>query len=455
MVSRDDRSLPPVTAPGQPDRAAWVMAVAFLVAFGVGAAVPAFAALLRVWGRFIPQAHIQADYLFGLVWAVVLGLGVLFLPVASRDKLPLLVLWAAKCFVTLGFMLLYEWLYSLDAYGYFLASRIRPPLESLDWWTSGRGSMLIVVAWIQTSLLPDSYHALKVSFAMIGLIAVYLFYRGAVMFLGREEPRLLYVLGLYLSILFWSSILGKDPVQFLGVALYVYGVIGLERTRRWRYLVPLGAGILLALSVRFWAGPILLLPLYVFFVFRARGTAARLAVLSIGVLGLGFVLDRFTDRLGLAALTDFYALAQTVGIGWEGGSGQQQPMQFTGLRSVLVFLPKGAFTALFRPLPGEVMNPFGLLAGLENLFLVVVLWLAILRTKLDVFRDPLVIWAALLVATWAGLYGFISYYNLGSAVRFKLQILPILLGVLLFVSQKPKALIRGDESSRSSSHPDE
>ncbi len=83
------------------------------------------------------------------------------------------------------------------------------------------------------------------------------------------------------------------------------------------------------------------------------------------------------------------------------------------------------------------MNPFGLLAGLENFFLLVLLGMAVVRARLSAFRDPLVLWAALLLVTWAGLYGFISYYNMGAAVRFKLQVLPVLLMLLLYLSRRP------------------
>jgi hypothetical protein len=435
MVSEDTRSLPPAAMPGRTHRTGFPL---LLLAVAAGAAVPTFAGLLRVWGRSIPQPHIEADYLFGLVWAIVLGVSILFWPVPSRDRLPLLVLWGAKSLVTLGFMLLYEWQYSLDSYGYFSASR-QPwqPLDSLSWWLTGGGNTLIGVAWIQTYLLPDSYHALKVTFAMIGLIAVYLFYRAAVIYCGEDKPRLLYVLGLYPSILFWSSILGKDPLQLLGIALYAYGVVGWGLTKRWSYFLPIGAGILLAASIRFWAGPILLLPLFVLLVLGARGATGKLAFLLGGLLVVGLVLDRFADRLGLAALEDFYATAQRLGRGWEGGSNLEQAVQFTSLGSILAFLPRGMFTALFRPLPGEVMNPFGLLAGLENFFLLVLLGMAVVRARLSVFRDPLVLWAALLLVTWAGLYGFISYYNMGAAVRFKLQVLPVLLMLLLYLSRRP------------------
>ncbi len=99
----------------------------------------------------------------------------------------------------------------------------------------------------------------------------------------------------------------------------------------------------------------------------------------------------------------------------------------------LKFLPVGFFTALFRPLPGEVMNPFGMLAGLENLLLLGLLWRAIRAWTREVWRDELVVWFLSYVVVWGILYAFISPQNLGAAVRFKVQALPQLLFLLVYV----------------------
>ena len=411
--------------------AAW----ALLLAVCLGMATPTFVGLVRVWGFRIPQPNIEADYLQGLLWALVLGASILIWPAAAHDKRPLLILWGVKCAVTLGFMLLYEWNYGLDAYMYFDLSRATTsPLRDMGW---GRGTEnLIGMAWIHSTILPPSYHAMKLSFAMVGLISIYLTYRGAVRFRGVEDVRLLYALGLFPSILFWSSILGKDPVQLLGISLYFYGVIGLRRSRHWwLYLVPISLGIALSAYIRLWSAPILLLPLAVFLLYGLRGITARVAFLAVTALALNAAVDRFSEQFGLQTMRDVYTTVDALSQGWEGGSGQAQIVEITGLGSLLRFAPIGAFTALFRPLPGEVLNPFGMVAGLEGFFLLCLAALACVRVRRSHFREPLVTWAIVLVVIWATMYGFVSYYNLGAAVRFKLQILPILLLLLLHLSR--------------------
>src|SRR6266705_3055829 len=85
---------------------------------------------------------------------------------------------------------------------------------------------------------------------MLGLVAVYVFYRAAELYLGRPDRRVLYVLAFVSSILFWSSILGKDPIVLLGVALYTYGFVAWYRARRLRYVAVLLFGVLLAAAMK-------------------------------------------------------------------------------------------------------------------------------------------------------------------------------------------------------------
>ena len=407
-----------------------------LVTGGVllGALSPALLRLVELWGHFIPQPDLQADYVTGVVWAVALGALFLVWPVSSGDRWALLLLWGAKCFVTLGFMLFYENSYNLDAYAYFETATE----HSFPWEEVGFGSgthNVAALSWIQSHLLGASYHAIKVSYAWIGLLAVYVLYCAGVLFVGREDRRVLYGLGLFPSILFWSSILGKDPLILLGIACYVRGVVGWSRLRNARSLLWIGGGVLLAAMIRLWLGPILLLPLVVFALRGIRGVFARAAFVALVLLALAATLSEFREMFGLETMQDIYSTTDTVSQSWaEGGSGQQAQVRFTGLGSMVRFLPIGAFTALFRPLPGEILNPFGLLAGVENLLLLALVATAVRRTRLRTLGEPLIQWAMVLIVTWASIYGFVSYQNLGTAVRFRLQILPVLLGLLLHLA---------------------
>jgi hypothetical protein len=120
------------------------------------------------------------------------------------------------------------------------------------------------------------------------------------------------------------------------------------------------------------------------------------------------------------------------------GSTQYINVQFNSLFDIAAFLPVAAFTALFRPLPGELMNPFGLLASIENAWLLVLVFLSFRHSRWPDVRHPVILWAIMFLVFWAAVYGFVSSYNLGTGMRYRQQIFPILLAVLLYLSQRTK-----------------
>jgi hypothetical protein len=408
-----------------------------LAAAGAGLLLPSWLGTVVALGRNIPQDDLLTDYARAVVWAVVLGAALALAPLERANRRVLLWLWAAKAAVTLGFELFYEAKYHiLDSYFYFSESRYLD--LSAGSFSFGDGTFnTISLTWLHDFLVPDSFHALKVTWAMIGLLAVYLFYRGFVLYLGREDRRLLVVLGLFPSVLFWSSTFGKDPLALLGIAVYTYGVIGWHRHRsnRWWWLVA--AGVLLSAFIRLWLAPILLAPLLVLAFLGTRSPLTRSALVVLAVASLWLALRLLLARMGFASVQDVLDTVNTVSEAMtSGGAAQKLPTDLATPQGLLRFLPLGMFTALFRPLPGDVMNAFGLLAGLENLLLLVLLGLAIARTRWREVREPIIAWAVSLIVVWSGFYAFVSSFNLGGAVRFKLQVLPLMLALLLYFARR-------------------
>jgi hypothetical protein len=410
-----------------------------------GALVLLLVDLVPALGQHIPQDDVATDYRLGFLWAVVLWLCLLFWPVRAPDKRALLRLWLVKIVVVLGAMLLVESHYKhSDSYMYFICSASSSSRCEAIATPSGTATV-ISLSRLHQQIIPDSYHAMKVSFAMVGLIAIYLFYRSAVRFLGREDIRVLYLLALFPGILFWSSILGKEPLMLLGVGLYVNGVVGIythrsSDLRRLAYAGSIVAGVALASLIRVWLGPILLAPLAVFVLFGVRNVFARVLVVIVVAGAFSRTMALNSDKFDIETREDLVERTDYISHGWgrgstlEGGS-SLSVTRFKDFRSMATFAPVGAFTALFRPLPGEVLNPLGLLAGLENLVLLGLLFRAIKRAKWRDLRQPLILWASTLIVVWSVVYGFASTQNLGTAVRWKLQILPLLVGLLCYLGR--------------------
>ena len=415
--------------------------LAALVA-GIVLIVPRYLEMVAAFGHDIAQSDMQTDYLKGLLWALFLGGTIFFWPVSAHSKRCLLHGWLAKIVVTLGFMLFYENHYgvsgSLDGYMYFDESRQGDFSFSGFDLTHGTDN-LVNLTRLHHLLLPDSYHAMKVSFAMVGLLGIYLFYRAAVLFLQREDRRIFYLLCFFPGILFWSSILGKDPLVFFGIACYSYGVVGWYCRRWYRFLIAVALGIVVAICIRQWLGIIMLLPLGILLLNGVRGVATKAVFAAFIVAALLFSAGPFMQRFKIEAISDLLSVADRTTKGFVstgGGSAQQLDVDFTSAGSLATFLPSAAFTALFRPIPGEVLNPFGLLAGSENALLLTLLWLALWRSSLKDLKEPLVQWALSFLVVWSLLNGIVSSTNFGVAVRYKLQVLPILLGVLMYLSRR-------------------
>ena len=417
-------------SPGRPGSEALIAGLALAALAGLTA--PALLDLVARLGSHIPQPDMPADYLIGWGWGLLLGASILLWPVPSEDRSALLLLWAAKLGVTLGFMLLYEANYAgLDAYSYYLSASIGDDIVR----NSGGTRRLLAFTQLHPDGVRSSYHALKVSFAMAGLIGVYFSYRAAVLARGRAQPSLLLLLGLFPSILFWSSIVGKDPVMLLGVGVYAYGLVGWVRSRRAGYLLWLFGGVLACAAVRLWMGPIMLLPVLPMLAPPTASRAVRWGVVVTGV-AVAFLLARgFAREMQVDGFVDVLEAAGSVSQGWAvGGSAQRLPFDITTPGGLAAFLPLGVFTALFRPLPLDAHNAFSALAAIENTALLGLCALALVRFRRARLADPVVRWALLFLLTWSGVYGILSYQNLGAAVRFRSQILPVLLLLPLYLA---------------------
>lgn len=386
-------------------------------------------------GWQIPQADLTGDYFLGVLWAFFLGLTLYVWPVSGHEKRNLIVAWIARCVITLVVMLAYENFNGIDSFWYYENSTRSLPGEWAAFKLGEGTTNIMVLARYHARVLPDSFHMMKVSFSMVGFIATYLLYRAAVLLLEREDIRIFFVLALFPSMIFWSSTLGKDPITLLGIAIYAYGVAAWYRTSQARFLIAMLFGIWLALSLRVWLGPILLAPMAVFVLAKVRNLLSRLLFIGVVVGAFLYAGGRFQEQFNIESSNDLVSTIEQRAHsgGWRGNTAVSSGRSFTSVGQLLVFLPLGAFTALFRPLPGELFSVFGILAGFENLVLIVLLFQAYRRTRLKELKDPRILWAIALIMTWSSIYGFISYQNLGAASRFRLQILPVLLCTLLYL----------------------
>jgi hypothetical protein len=402
------------------------------------AALPLGHELVVTAGHYIPSRDLTGDYVRGVLWAAALGLTLLLWPVSTPDKRALLWLWAAKVEMALGVMLVYEWSYGLDAYTYYFVGQ--PAVYVDEPLVYGRGTEIMY--WLShlqwEYLVAESYHAMKVSFGYVGLLGAFLFYRAAATYLRSHDQRILFLIGLFPSTLQWSGILGKDPLSFLGMGAYAYGVVLVWRGRL-RYGVLLAAlGIFGAAATRPWMLLIMLAPLGVFALNAFKGAGVKIVVALLSFAAFMVALFLFSDRLQIASMDDVVQKTELISQSFAtGGSANESELAKENSPSkMLAFAPIGAFSALFRPLPGEVLNVFGLLASLENLVLLLWSIRAVRRSKWRDLADPIIGWAVSLVLIWSVVYGFVSFHNLGTGARFRLQIIAIFVCLVSYLGRE-------------------
>jgi glycosyltransferase involved in cell wall biosynthesis len=415
------------------------LALAFVpLAWGV-----LFAPVAQDLEQHLPWSDVALDHALGVAVSIVFGLVLWLLPIPLGDRKLLAILWQAKVFVTIGLMLFYERHYdSLDSFTYY-----RWSLDPAVGWPEiqlGEGTFnLVFMLKALDLILPSSYQLFKVVFSAAGLLGVYGFYRAAQGLGVARSPASLVGITLFPSVLFWSSILGKDPLALLGLGAASWGLV-----RRGPVGFAVAATFVVALLlVRPWLSGMVLAATLVVLVRRGlRGHPWPVRTLVwLALAGAVVAAAMATAWLaGLTSWTAFLAEFNEVTQVWGYGGSAQRHDEFRSLRDILVFFPLGAFTALFRPLPWELTGPFpfGLVVVLEGAVLLTWTGLAIGRATPERLRPDWVVWTLAYLVGWLALYSFISYQNLGTAVRFRLGILPFFLMLLAWFARSGASVSR-------------
>jgi hypothetical protein len=195
-------------------------------------------------------------------------------------------------------------------------------------------------------------------------------------------------------------------------------------------------GLVIASFIRVWLGLIFVIPLIAAYVLAGRSSAfTKVLFVLIAAPAFFVTLQVFSERFSLETTQDLVSTTQVLSSSWaRGGSAQAIRGEFDSILSMILFAPVGAFAALFRPLPFEVPNAFGMMAGLENAAILMLFMVGFARRGIAWVRQPIVLWAVSVLLVWGTLYGFVSYQNLGTAFRFRAQVVPILLLLGLYLA---------------------
>ena len=266
-----------------------------------------------------PETEVLVDYYTGTLWALALG-GTIFLwPVPWTDKKMLLAGWFIKVCVTLGVLLIYEYKYFVDGMGYYYFSPILKddiPFKGLfsigigtEIRNIGTWNMLRLVL-LHSMVVPGSYHAMKVTYSMFGLVGVYIYYRAVLVWLNVFDKRYFYLLLLAPSLLFWNSLIGKESPFLITSAIYCYGVFSFYKSKKYRYLLLAMWGVAICMFARLWTGLIFIPPLIFFIFFGQKRLLTKIGLVLILVPSLLFTFGQIMERFNFHSAQDLIDYAE-------------------------------------------------------------------------------------------------------------------------------------------------
>ncbi len=324
--------------------------------------------------------------------------------------------------------------------------------ESLpDVKTRSLANVFPMYLWTAVSFItgPSIIGMFQVS-ALLGFLGSYLFLQAFEVAQPHKGDKRFLALMLFIlpSIVFWSSLIGKDSLVFFFLGLGTYAFANLSDVIRFRHLLGLGISFTAIALIRPHVGLSLALALGFGWICRLRnpkGLAALLRPIEVTVAAaiIGLVVYNVTSSIkegwGIEGFSaqDLAAYYERRHVGFAttaGGSALPTAIRGSSPGDILEFLPLAIVTVLFRPFIFEAHNILAFVSSLENAFLVLLMllrWRNLAAAARSVFSSPFVCFvAAALVLTSVAIS---VEWNLGAIIRTRTMILPFLI-ILLSLS---------------------
>jgi hypothetical protein len=324
----------------------------------------------------------------------------------------------------------------------------------------GTREYVYLTAWAYL-LIGPSIVKMRLLNTLAAAIGSWLFLRGLETRSGRTPRLFRAAFLLWPSVLYWTSIHGKDPWAYCFLGLDVYALANLitQPSLRWTIVYVSGlAGLFLIrpqIALLFLAAAALALGL----VRRASARQIRLlrGIRLLSLAGMGAIaLFILTAEAGMENLTGaslLAHLAKLLGGLSTGGTAIDFPI-VTGWKDLLLYLPRGMTTVMFRPFPWEAGNLYQRLASLDQLGLsaafLIIVWKLLPRRPGKGFAgreerrpvsDPLAIFLLAYCAGFVLLYALLSG-NVGTLARERVQLIPFAACCAYALRRAPAAIPR-------------
>lgn len=316
-----------------------------------------------------------------------------------------------------------------------------------------RAFMVIRVIAPVVVLAMDSYLITTVIIASISYIGVWRCYQSFVRYFPNLKGRLALAFLFMPSCIFWGSAILKDTFTFSALCWYLHCVDNIffrKKDRGFSILALIvSAWLLIAIKPYIF---MVVFPLSLLWISYNRLARVRNVLVKYVLLPFSFllllvstfaVMSSLGEQLGKFSLDN--ALETILVTQHDMKRAEEYGTNYFDIgvvedswMSVLSKYPAATNAAIFRPYLWECKNVVMVLAGLENLFLMFITFILLLRTRLIfiptmLMKSPIV----LLCILFALCYGFITGIttpNFGALVRFKIPLLPLFVsGVFIMI----------------------
>lgn len=248
------------------------------------------------------------------------------------------------------------------------------------------------------------------------------------------------------SVVFWSSGLLKEAFALTGLGWIILGLT--EPRGRWRYTGPVlivSGLVLCALFKSYVLFPLVVaMGVYVYWsraVARSGGASIEVRPISLaiaiafaigGVMALGEIFPSYSLTRFSAEAARLHRLGGTVGGGSYYSVGSLARLGFWGQ---MALAPFALLSALFRPFPFEIRNPFLLVNGIETMGLAAVAARAISKQSWGriwerVRASPGQMMSLVFVITFGAAVGLVTT-NIGSLSRYRIPMMPFFVALVV------------------------
>ena len=360
------------------------------------------------------------DFSLALIWFVIITILLSF-----KFEKKFLIIWCIKAFVTLILMLPYESKYKLDAFVYF-AGIFNPESSTAQ---IGSTMNMVYLNYYLSFIVGESYQSLKLIHSLIGFLGLYFIYKTLEFILSKKnieiDVNFTYLFFLFPTLIFWSSILGKDPLCLFLVGVFIYSAIRLIEHFDMKFLVIILVASFLIYYLRYWFIGFFTFSILMYIIYKYVFKEKFIYFLIFNLLCISIlcIMDNSITAKIVSKIQYF-----------------SEPFYFGKSKTEIVYYEKifdyfyyyfyNMFTALYRPHLLDAYNSFMFLSACENIVFLLLSFKYIILHINKIIKNKYIVFLILYIISWSSVYSVISPGNLGTAVRFKLQVMPIILIII-------------------------